>query len=94
MKDELKPIQGHAIAKSEYKKLIGTVPKEDEVSILENISASFQVKKKCELPKTEADSQRTINALQRQKDLTHKKKLERLKKFFDVLKITNQHHAK
>ena len=39
-------------------------------------------------------TQRAINALQRQKDLEHKKGLGRLKKFWDVLETTNQHHAK
>lgn len=48
---------------------------------MKNGKVSFQAREKSELQKSEAASQRAINALQRQKDLEQRKKLERLKKF-------------
>ncbi len=61
---------------------------------MEDVKASFQAKKESELQKAEAIAQRALNTLQKQKDLEHKKELGRLKKFWDVLKTTNQHHTK
>ena len=52
---------------------------------MEDVRASFQAK---------AMAQRVLNALQKQTDLKHKKELEKLKKFWDILKTTNQHHTK
>ncbi len=59
-----------------------------------DVKASFQAKEESELQKAEAMAQRALNAPQKQKDLEHKKELGRLKKFWDVLKTTNQHHTK
>ena len=59
-----------------------------------DVRASFQARDESELQKAKAATQRAINALQRQKDLEHKMGLGRLRKLWDVLKTTNQHHAK
>ena len=38
--------------------------------------------------------QKTINTLQQQKNLGYKKEFGRFKKFWNILKITNQYHTK
>lgn len=94
LEDELKSVQGHATAKAARKKLGGTVAQKGGVITVGDVRASFQAREESELQKAEAAAQRAISTLQRQKDLEHKKELRRLKNFWDVLKTTNQHHAK
>ena len=94
VEDELKSVQRHASAKAARKKLNGTVAQKGGVITVGDVRASFQAKEESELQKAEAMAQRALNALQKQKDLEHKKELGRLKKFWDVLKTTNQHHTK
>ena len=89
VEDELKSVQRHATAKAAHKKLTGTVTQKGRVITVRDVRASFQAKEESALQKAEAAAQRAINALQRQKDLEHKKELGRLKKFWDVLKTTN-----
>lgn len=38
--------------------------------------------------------QKTLNILQKQKNLEYKKEFGRLKKFWDIFKLTHQYHAK
>ena len=94
MEDELKSVQRHTTAKAARKKFTGTVAQKGGVITVGDVRASFQAKEESELQKAEAMAQRALNALQKQKDLEHKKELGRLKKFWDVLKTTNQHHTK
>ena len=90
----LKSVQRHATAKAARKKLTGMVAQKGGVITMKDVRASFQAKEERELQKAEAMAQKAINALQKRKDLEHKKELGRLKKFWDILKTTNQHHAK
>lgn len=46
-----------------------------------DVKAFFQARKESELQKAEAAAQRTIKALQEQKDLENKYELEKFKKF-------------
>ena len=94
VEDELKSVQRHATAKAARKKLMGTVAQKGGIITVRDVRAFFQVREESELQKAEAAAQRAINALQRQKDLEHKKELGRIKKLWDILKTTNQHHAK
>lgn len=94
IEDELKSVQQHATVKSARNKLSGTVAKKGGVITVGDVRASFQAREQTELQKAEVAAQRAIKALQKQKDLQHKKELGRLKKFWDVLKTTNQHHAR
>ncbi len=80
VENKLKFLQWYLPAKTVFKKLIGTVAKSGVITV-KNGKVSFQAREKSELQKSEAASQRAINALQRQKDLEQRKKLERLKKF-------------
>ena len=81
VEEELKSVQRYATAKAVRKKLIRAVAKKSGIITLEDIRAFFSTKEKSELQKTKPTAQKTINALQKQKDPEHKKKLERLKKF-------------
>ncbi len=94
MEDELKSVQRRATAKAARKKLTGTVAQKVGVITFGDVRGSFQAKEESELQKAEAMAQKALNALQKQKDLEHKKELRRLKKFWDVLKTANQHHSK
>lgn len=94
IEDELKSVQEHATVKAARKKIAGTVAKKGGVITVGEVRASFQAREQSELQKAEVAAQKAINALQRQKDLQHRKELGRLKKFWDVLKTNNQHHAR
>ncbi len=94
MENELKSVQCHATKKTARKKLTGTVAQKGGVIIVGDVRVSFKAKEESELQKAEAMVQKAINALQKQKDLKHKKEFGRLKKFWDIFKTTNQHHTK
>lgn len=93
VEDELKTVQHHATARTVCKKFTGTITQKDGVITVGDVRASFQVKKKSELQKAKVVVQRVLDALQKQKDLEHKKEPGRLKKFWDILETTNQHHT-
>ena len=94
VEDELKSEKRHATGKAARQKLTGMVAQKGRVITVGDVRTSFQAREESELQKAEAVAQRAINVLQRQKDLEHKKELGRLKKFWNILKTTNQHHAK
>ena len=94
MEKKLKSIQCHATAKIARKKLTETVAQKGGIITIGDIRASFQAREESELQKVEAAAEKAINALQKQKDLKHKKELRKFKKFWDILKTMNQYHMK
>lgn len=94
MKDEFKSIQYYTTAKIIYKKLTITVVQKSEIITIRNIKAFFQVNKGSELEKVDVIAQKVINALEKPKNLKHKKEFKKCKKFWNIFKTTNQYQTK